>query len=751
MSLKVWLPLNGDLENKGCSNVEVVNNGATLDNNGKIGKCYSFPNSSNGTLTFNQQISLSIIQGVTITAWIYLNGEKTDRAFFSNQSGGPVNFSFEINNNKLSVYHYISSWQRDTSTTTLLNNTWYHIAYVCKNNQCTCYINGIPDSPINCSIGTNYNGNIPMDRICSRWSGGAPFYGKINDFRIYDHALSAAEVKEISQGLVLHYKLNDVIQSNLLPINLENVNNWTASGATKSYDNGIKFSPTGGERRIYISCSNVWIENGGKYTVSLEAKADTNNCILQASRSIADYAPNFILTTDWKYYSGVITLTGTSTSGTLSLQGPVGSTIWIRNVKVEKGEIATPYIIGNNNTVQDSSGYNNNGIILNTISISSDTPRYSASTKLETASSMINCGRGGMVIDSITVNLWFKTSSWSNPVSCTESGGWNFEAVGDYFRFPVYISGVGYKYGQSTTTRAQLCNNQWHMLTGIYDRINQKIKIYVDGQLDNDYSTGTSNNIGYNGTNVIWIGAEATSSNTEASNGMAGLFSDFRIYCTPLLDNDIKMLYNTSMSIDDLNNVHSFEFESNQNNEITKTGISKNDIIEPYITLKDGSYWKLLLFHYVDRGNNLFTSSNATYCNDFGLYSRLREINNYTYGGKYEYYVNQDGKEFRWTQTSSPTASSISGKTVISGYLDPVNGLAKPSSLTQTYIGYNTWWGACGCWTSFTTGGKTGIPGFGSHDGNGICENYLALYTRIEKDKVFLEKSFINASNFIEK
>ena len=40
MALRVWLPLNGNLENKGISNITVTNNGATVDNNGKIGKCY---------------------------------------------------------------------------------------------------------------------------------------------------------------------------------------------------------------------------------------------------------------------------------------------------------------------------------------------------------------------------------------------------------------------------------------------------------------------------------------------------------------------------------------------------------------------------------------------------------------------------------------------------------------------------------------------------------------------------------------
>jgi len=82
---------------------------------------------------------------------------------------------------------------------------------------------------------------------------------------------------------------------------------------------------------------------------------------------------------------------------------------------------------------------------------------------------------------------------------------------------------------------------------------------------------------------------------------------------------------------------------------ISKTGILSAKIVEPFIALSDGSQWQLLLFHLVDNGNNLFTSSNAGYCNDHGLFSRLNWIDSFTYNSKYEFYVIQDGTTHRWT------------------------------------------------------------------------------------------------------
>ena len=46
MALRVWLPLNGDLENKGISDYEIRSANITITNDGKIGKCYNF-NGSN--------------------------------------------------------------------------------------------------------------------------------------------------------------------------------------------------------------------------------------------------------------------------------------------------------------------------------------------------------------------------------------------------------------------------------------------------------------------------------------------------------------------------------------------------------------------------------------------------------------------------------------------------------------------------------------------------------------------------------
>lgn len=188
------------------------------------------------------------------------------------------------------------------------------------------------------------------------------------------------------------------------------------------------------------------------------------------------------------------------------------------------------------------------------------------------------------------------------------------------------------------------------------------------------------------------------------------------------------------------------------NLNITKTGIFNGQIIEPFLTLADGSKWILLLYHYIDQGNNMFSSSNATYCNDFGLFSRLKYIDNFTYDNKYEFYVIQDDIEFRWSQTNAPfTTTSVTGYTNI-GSNSPGGGLCKCNGNTVLAASNTTgnWWRACGCWTVYTNAGVTGLPGFGTTSPQRMAQYYLALYARVDNFNAFAENKIINGNQIYE-
>lgn len=244
--------------------------------------------------------------------------------------------------------------------------------------------------------------------------------------------------------------------------------------------------------------------------------------------------------------------------------------MYMRHPKLEEGSIATSWCPNssdvlattmglNDNIEYDTSGYGNNGIKIGTFDYDSDTPKYNVSTVFPSGINWINAGRGAMVQDSITISCWVNYSSWGNPISCTEGGGWNFEEGNGGIRTPFYISGIGYKTAQSTITSASL-KNGWHMLTSLYDRINSIVKIFIDGELAGSLDTGTTNKIAYNGNNVIMIGAEAGGSATSpASTSFIGKISDFRIYATALSAEDIKDLYNLGASIDSNNNLLTYE------------------------------------------------------------------------------------------------------------------------------------------------------------------------------------------------
>ena len=590
MALQVWLPLDGSLENKGCANAVITNNGATVNSAGKIGKCYSF-DGSDDLISINSKKLYEILGGgsqpFSITLWVY-RADETRAILFGDYQISPitdknfVNLELSTSNTILFYWGNGNGYDKKLDFSAVVLNQWNHITVTYDGSKLKGYLNGELKQTANASLYSigKTSGEYRLGR--DNRTGTTVLNGKLNDFRIYDHCLSAAEVHEISQGLVLHYKLDGF------------------NGGAR--ENLLRTTPKSYAKTTYLAYKFDFTENlseGQTYTIQLWDVDIAHSGKTADTLSVAGYwGGGYINLFDFRgtsyltnghadYLTKTFTITASQASGNGAsnawleiynspsrADGTMSMTI--EKWKLEKGSKPTPFIESyidsgvDTTTISDSSGYGRDGKILNIIQLDENSPRYSTSMNLVNGNSMINCGRSAMVTDSITVNIWAYITTWGNLVSCTEGGGWNFENSSG-IQFPVYLSGIGYKIANSGIVPSEFLN-AWHMFTGVYDRLNQKVKIYFDGVLNKETNTDSSAVIAYHSTNVIWIGAEATSSATTASNGMVGSVSDFRIYCTPLSDADIADLYHTSAKIDKSGNVHSFEFIEGSRTSITKTG-----------------------------------------------------------------------------------------------------------------------------------------------------------------------------------
>ena len=587
MSLQVWLPLNGNLNNLGLSHIQPTNNGATINTNGKIGKCYNV-NNSMGIIVNN---SITLGTTFSITCWIKINSYNQDwaNAFKIYKDGydyiGLCMNQANATTKQLGFHIYKNNGSNARTGVTdnyyipLTVGKWYHLCFIVTSTQVITYQDGIKIKTNN--ITTNFPSIINYNLSLGKSSLFSGLDCSINDFRLYDHALSAKEVEEIAKGLVLHYKLdnNGLGNPNLVKGNYSAITTATTNNVsgTLSFDTSIMSLNDLKGKTLYFS-----------YDYSVEGTKLYNNTGDHTKdrygiHGILSYVDSSGTTKTTYPFAGYLTASGTGraiqsyivpanaqqinslTFGLQPFNRPAANstaTWYIKNCKLEIGQ-STSYtpnqndIHQNPSMIYDSSGYGNDGTIVGSLETIIPGPRYSCATKMTNGQYIRVNNRPAtcMPKDAITVNLWQYATSWSNPISCTEGGGWNFENSSG-IRFIVYISGVGYKVAQSSITPAST-QNAWHMLTGTMDKNN--VKIYYDGEEVGTVTNGSTNGIGY-ANNYIFIGAEAQGDNTSPANSSyAGNLSDVRIYATALTANQIKELYTTAATIDKNGNIYARE------------------------------------------------------------------------------------------------------------------------------------------------------------------------------------------------
>jgi hypothetical protein len=92
---------------------------------------------------------------------------------------------------------------------TLENERWYHVVTVYKDGVAYLYLDGAFVNSVTAIAPYQSSAtNLCIGRETYA-SGYFSFNGDICDVRIYDHALSLAEIKELSRALVLHYTFDD--------------------------------------------------------------------------------------------------------------------------------------------------------------------------------------------------------------------------------------------------------------------------------------------------------------------------------------------------------------------------------------------------------------------------------------------------------------------------------------------------------------------------------------------------------------
>ncbi len=152
-------------------------------------------------------IPSGLIRGVdnlTIATWVNWDGggawqrifdfgDGTGRYLFLSPSAGSGKLRFAINNGK---------GEQIVENTVLETGTWVHLAVTLSDWTTTLYVNGVAVASNVAAINPTAFDFKPANNYIGKSQFGADplFNGRIDDFRIYNYALTASQVKEVKNG-----------------------------------------------------------------------------------------------------------------------------------------------------------------------------------------------------------------------------------------------------------------------------------------------------------------------------------------------------------------------------------------------------------------------------------------------------------------------------------------------------------------------------------------------------------------------
>ena len=608
MALQIWLPLNGNLNNQGLNTYTISNTGV-IDSLGKIGSCYSY--SKQYTLISGNIISN--LSKFSISCWVYLTNASTYNIFTSENSSGY--WQFLLGNNSIKVRDSVSglSGSRiDKTITAIPSSVWVHVTVVYDEGVVKVYQNGVLKDTLTFHSGATMNTHDKMYIGADGLNNTSTYPGncKINDFRVYNHCLSDKEVSEISKGLILHYKLSENYQTlnnsfNRPTFNISSSNggwnHWLPSNNTGTYSQNTNreyiyrdtqtyshyFEHTSGAN-YYICYQSPAFEGGyrsAQAIIKMPNGEDPRGHVLFSHNANVGTNPPTTFTQlgdgFWLMKHEGFQQDGSNDLVSILITHNKG--VYVSEAYLENDKKVCSDIFSTNNNVIDCSGYTREGEIIGNLTTNSDTPRYDYVTSFD--------GKSYIQITSPSVEVR-SVSFWAK---------WNSIPSGQSVVFVDQKSRMGFglmstgilcsSNGISTNTfnKTSIVANKWYHFVIVNTGTAPTSKnrdLFINGvkQIPTSNSSDWTFNIDY-----LQVGKRSTT-----SDGFVGSISDFRMYVTPLTDNDVMDLYSTSTSVDNFGNLHCYEVDESTENLFKVEYINEVSKLDINWTLRNGEYALIL-------------------------------------------------------------------------------------------------------------------------------------------------------------
>ena len=502
--------------------------GAAWTTNGRYGSALSFNGTSNYVNLGNPAL-LQITGSMTLSVWVKAAGNPTGEAQIISKSNGT--YGWQLKTRLASGSHtFGTAVSADTrsraqryGTTVRSLNTWYHVAgvYNADSRTLDIYVNGVLDNG-------GVSGTIPA-LLCNstfnvnigRQSSGTYFNGTIDEVRIYNRALTRAEIQ---------FDMN------------------TPLGPPPPPAAPVLMSPIDGSTGVTPSPALTWNASTGAASYRVQVSQDSmfmTTVVDQSALTATSYAVA-ILAPITTYYWHV---SATSTGGTSAY-----SSSWSFTTGPLQAGLVAAYAFdeGSGTTATDITGHGLKG----TISGATWTAQGWDGNALSFngSSSYVDLTNPTLlkITGSVTWSAWVKSAA--NPATdgqiiakSSSTAGWQLktsQGAGQQ-RFAVAVSPTSSSFTvrYSSTVRSL---NTWYFVAGVYSAAARTLDIYVNGILDNGSLVGTVPASQYNSSVNVNIGRRS------GGTYFNGTIDEVRLYNRALTQSEIQFDMNTPLGVSGL-------------------------------------------------------------------------------------------------------------------------------------------------------------------------------------------------------